>query len=271
MRRRGYAVHAADFDEYKVVSKAKDLFNDPSSSSPYQLASSSSVEPVQQSSRQIEREMKRADPNLWNDFNFQSKPAEDQEGSDDCSQASTADMESSGSRLSGDFGAKSTVQVSNYMVIGSQETQIRRILDNLFESEPVENQSQNAMLDLVIKEQEVQGQQYKMKFWIQDPTHQRHEAILQTYYTANKTYFFVYRPDNRNSFECLAAAMEKVKARLAAGNFTGFLVCDNKNIEDYEVFEEEAEKLVERFGLAGKLETGNSLVDFKKHVYQTLV
>jgi len=275
MRRRGYAIHAQDFEEFKAASIEKISNPDTLSSSPY-TKSSVQTEDSQSDAfkaRKLERELKKADPNLWNDFDFKAKP-EDQENSDDLSQASTADgLDSPTARLSGDFSGKSNAIVTNFMVIGSQEVQVPHLLNTIFEEDSLKTSHYNPAFDLIVKDYEMQGQLYKLKFWMQDPTHKKNQEIIQTYYTSNRTYLFVYKQNSRKSFDCLAEAIEKVKAKLAEGSFKGLLVCDNTGIDkgdNQRVLEEEAESLVLKYGLMGKVDTNESLQELKQEISKFL-
>jgi len=251
MRRRSYAVHAQNFDEYKNISLTKALANDQSNISPYNPTVSipNQVKDARSEAQRISREAKRADPDLWNDFDFKVK-TEDPENLESLSQASTNDtLDSPVLRFSDEeIQARNRNLVLSSMVIGSREAQIEQVINQAFANSERSHLT-NRNFDLTIKEAEEYGQKFLFKFWLQQVPNHQYQHIINAYYTNMRNYIFIYRADNRQSFECLDSIIENVKAQTKTGKFLGLLICDKTNSSVEEVGEEEAELLRAKHGL----------------------
>lgn len=219
----------------------------------------------------------KSDPNLWNEFNFTAKSAyqEDVELEEKMSSASTAESSYCGSPVSGQVGARTSVKVANIMMIGSQQAGLYKLLDDSFQGEALVSSSSSAKraFDLVIKEQQANDRQYKLKFWLHDPSAGKHETIISVYYKTIQYYMFVYRPEDRESFNLIVETIEKVKAKMANGKFTGLLVCDMTGLQSgkaAQVSEEEVEMIVQKYGLTREVHTSEPVCEVRQEVLKML-
>ena len=282
MRRRSCAVHAESFDDYCVASVKKSQDNETTTSSPYVRSQNSSDQPkpdINLNIRNLKKDAQRADPDLWREFDFQVKPTLQDlpEFSEEMSRVSTADDLSSScgsplERQSSDFSVKDAPVVSTIMVVGSQDTEISKFIDNLFGESVNTPYEVNPSFDLIIKEHEFQGQRYKTKFWVQDTVDSKHQRIIDVYYKNVQSYFFVYKDTSRESYESLVRMIEKIKGKTSADKFTGVLICVTEGGEENPkaVSGEESEGLVERYGLKMKIKMDMTVNEVKKEIATAL-
>lgn len=271
MRRRSNAVHAPSFEEFKTVSITKQNETVQSSSSPYVVSSlTRSLRDVRSEKSSAAKEKMRSDPDLWKDFNFtvKSEYEKDVETLEDASQASTAESSYCASpTLSPEFSPKAPVRTANVMMVGPEEAGLHGLVDKLFDDQSSELQAANKKFDLVIKEHASPEQRYKLKFWIHDPSSKKHETIISVYYKTIQFYVFVYRPNDRQSFDCLVETIQKIKAK--AQKFAGVLIRDVTSLESSltpEVSEEEVEGIRQRYGLMGEVQTSESAEEARQEV-----
>ena len=282
MRRRSCAVHAESFDDYCVASVQKSLDKDTTTSSPYVQSQSSSDQSrpdVNLNIRSLKKEAQRANPDLWKEFDFQVKPTlqDLSEFSEEISRVSTADDLSSscGSPLeqqSSDFNVKDTTVMSTIMVIGSQDTEVPKFIDNLFGESVNGSYDVNPSFDLIVKEHEFQGQRYKTKLWVQGTVDSKHQRIIDVYYKSVQSYFFVYKDTSRESYDSLVKMIEMIKGKTPADKFTGVLICVTEETEEDHkaVSEEETRSLVEKYGLKMKIKMDMTVNEVKKEIATAL-
>lgn len=283
MRRRSYAAHADNFDDYFSISVQQGSEKDASILPIYQIASSNpdhdqAKVDTDANQRNAKKEVQKPDSDLWKEFDFKAKPSlqDLSELSEEISQASTDDLSSHcGSpleRRSADFGIKESVITSTLMAIGSQDANVPKFIADLFEDPQNGSNNAKASFDLIIKEHEFQGQQYKTKLWIQDTSEIRHQNIIDVYYKSINSYLFVYKNTSRESFNSLVKVIERIRGKVNESRFTGVLICINEENDAKEkvVSDEEAENLVSKFGLKSKLNMDMSVSEIKKEIVTTM-
>jgi len=265
MRRRGYAVHASTFDEYKTMS-----IEDPAKISPYRS-------PLQKAKTHPEdgilggvkskREALLTDASLWSDFDYKGK-GEDPEDSEEMSQASTVDpCESPLLRFSLDSEAKSLALTYSILVIGAKGTEVQKFVHGLF-GDQIERNSVSKDFDLVIKEWKEQQQRFKFKFWVQSSEYRAYQTIMRVYYATIRYYIFIYKPHDRKSYELLVNSLETVKASTNQEKFIGVLIADSTESKNKEVSEEEAEQLRLKYGLCKRIEMRGPLEETRQEIFK---
>lgn len=154
------------------------------------------------------------------------------------------------------------------MIVGQAGVGRHRLLNAGFGNTHEEGKLRNTF-DLVIKHQNQGGCANTYKFWLRDPSDEKIEPLIKVYYKSINLYIFIYRIDDRKSFECLDKAIGKVRKEVSGENFKGLLIanCSNGRAEERKVSHEEGVELKQKYKLSQFLETKYSSEALEKVLF----
>jgi len=162
------------------------------------------------------------------------------------------------------------VQIIKSMIIGATGTGKYGLVDQIFDEMEQETQELKSGFDLIIKNKEEIGLTKTYKMWMQDPSHQHIDALLQVYYRSISNYVFTYKVEDRESFEILDRVIGQVKAKVG-DKFRAVLIGTvSEGQEARRVDSEEGERLRRKYQLE-KFVEGNGASEFVKTTFFDLL
>jgi len=163
------------------------------------------------------------------------------------------------------------IQIIKSMVIGVHGTGKYSLIDNMFDEVKEETEKVKNGFDLIIKNKEEVGLTKTFKFWIQDPSYQHIDSLLQVYYRSIPRYVFTYKVEDRESFEILDRVIGQVKAKVC-DKFRAILIGSvTESEEARKVGSEEGENLRRKYNLESFTEGNGASEDLKARFFRFLI
>jgi len=163
------------------------------------------------------------------------------------------------------------VQIIKSMVIGVHGTGKYSLIDNMFDEVKEETEKAKNGFDLIIKNKEEIGLTKTFKFWIQDPSYQHIDSLLQVYYRSIARYVFTYKVEDRESFEILDRVIGQVKAKVG-DKFRAILIGSvTEGEEARKVDSEEGENLRRKYNLESFSEGNGASEELKARFFSFLI
>jgi len=167
--------------------------------------------------------------------------------------------------------SQNEVQIVKSMVIGVPGTGKYSLIDNMFDEVKEETEKLKNGFDLVIKTKEEIGVTKTFKIWIQDPSYQHIDTLLQVYYRSIPKYVFTYKAEDRESFEILDRVIGQVKAKVG-DKFRAILIGSvTESEETRKVGHEEGENLRRKYQLESFVEGNGASEDLKATFFNFLI